>query len=116
MGLLRGHVVRLTFCLPNCSYLSSVLPPGNENLKGDEVEKIIAFKDALGLEDADAAPVHIEVGLLFYRRFVVHNLVRKSLVVQFLCKRQTSELCTSHVSELPADSLQGAAGYAQLTC
>ena len=44
-----------------CRYLTSILPPGNENLKGDEVEKIIAFKDALGLEDADAAPVHIEV-------------------------------------------------------
>ncbi|GAQ87464.1 chloroplast inner envelope translocon protein [Klebsormidium nitens] len=49
------------------AYLTSILPPGNENLKGDEVEKIIAFKDALGLEDADAAPVHIELGRRIHR-------------------------------------------------
>jgi hypothetical protein len=49
------------------AYLSSVLPPGNENLKGDEVERVIAFKNAIGMEDADAAPVHIEVGRRIFR-------------------------------------------------
>jgi Chloroplast envelope transporter len=29
---------------------------------GDEAGKVAAFKDALGLADEDAAPVHIEVG------------------------------------------------------
>lgn len=30
--------------------------------RGDEAEKIRAFKDALGLSDEDATPVHIDVG------------------------------------------------------
>jgi hypothetical protein len=42
-------------------YVSGILPPGNEDLKGDEVESIIAFKKALGLDDPDAAAMHIEV-------------------------------------------------------
>lgn len=41
--------------------MSSVLPPGGENLKGHEVETIIKFKEALGIDDPDAAYVHIEV-------------------------------------------------------
>jgi hypothetical protein len=43
------------------SYVRGILPPGNEDLKGDEVEQIIAFKNALGLDDPDAAAMHIEV-------------------------------------------------------
>ena len=42
-------------------YVTGILPPGNEDLKGDEVEQIIAFKNALGLDDPDAAAMHIEV-------------------------------------------------------
>ena len=44
-------------------FVSSVLPPGSEDLKGNEVETIIAFKNALGLEDPDAAALHMEVFL-----------------------------------------------------
>lgn len=46
------------------SYITGVIPPGNEDLKGDEVESIIAFKNALGLDDPDAAAMHIEVEFL----------------------------------------------------
>jgi len=38
-----------------------VIPPGAENLRGDEVEMIIKFKSALGIDDPDAASVHMEV-------------------------------------------------------
>lgn len=41
--------------------MTGILPPGNEDLKGDEAESIIAFKNALGLDDPDAAAMHIEV-------------------------------------------------------
>lgn len=44
-----------------CRYVTGILPPGNEDLKGDEADSIIAFKNALGLDDPDAAAVHIEV-------------------------------------------------------
>lgn len=46
-------------------YVTGILPPGNEDLKGDEVEQIIAFKNALGLDDPDAAAMHIEVQFTF---------------------------------------------------
>ncbi|KAF6152633.1 hypothetical protein GIB67_008070 [Kingdonia uniflora] len=49
------------------SFILSVLPPGSEPLKGNEVEAIIKFKDALGLDDPDAASVHIEIGRRMYR-------------------------------------------------
>ncbi|EFJ20681.1 hypothetical protein SELMODRAFT_443745 [Selaginella moellendorffii] len=43
------------------SFVSSVIPPGNEDLKGDEAATIRKFKEALGLDDPDAAAVHIEI-------------------------------------------------------
>lgn len=42
-------------------FVSSILPSGSENLKGNEAETIIKFKDALGIDDPDAALVHVEV-------------------------------------------------------
>ena len=42
-------------------YVSAILPPGNEDLKGDEADAIIKFKSALGLDDPDAAAMHMEV-------------------------------------------------------
>lgn len=42
-------------------FVSSVLPAGMEDLKGTEVETIIKFKNALGIDDPDAANMHIEV-------------------------------------------------------
>jgi len=38
-----------------------VIPPGGEELKGDEVDRIVNFKNSLGLDDPDAAGVHMEV-------------------------------------------------------
>ncbi len=45
--------------------MTEILPPGNEDLKGDEADSILAFKNALGLDDPDAAAVHIEVSLSY---------------------------------------------------
>lgn len=42
-------------------FVSSVLPPGSEDLRGDEVEIITNFKSALGIDDPDAANMHVEV-------------------------------------------------------
>lgn len=41
--------------------MTSVLPPGGEDLRGDEVDKIVQFKKALGIDDPDAAAMHVEV-------------------------------------------------------
>ncbi|KAJ4963582.1 hypothetical protein NE237_023521 [Protea cynaroides] len=49
-------------------FVFSVLPPGSENLKGNEVETIMQFKNALGIDDPDAAAVHIEIGKHFFRQ------------------------------------------------
>ncbi|KAF6994892.1 hypothetical protein CFC21_011492 [Triticum aestivum] len=49
------------------SFLYSVLPPGDEDLKGDEVEVIAKFKRGLGLDDVDAANMHMEIGRRLYR-------------------------------------------------
>jgi len=44
-----------------------VFPPVGEELKGDEVDRIVAFKNSLGIDDPDAAAMHVEVFLfLFY--------------------------------------------------
>jgi hypothetical protein len=49
------------------SFLYSVLPPGDEDLKGNEVEVIVKFKRGLGLDDVDAANMHMEIGRRLYR-------------------------------------------------
>ncbi|KAL5224487.1 hypothetical protein ABZP36_011126 [Zizania latifolia] len=43
-------------------FVLSLLHPGYEDLKGTEVEAIIKFRKALGLNDIDAANVHMEIG------------------------------------------------------
>eukprot|EP00877_Chromochloris_zofingiensis_P006644 jgi/Chrzof1/2232/Cz11g07180.t1_TIC110[v5.2] len=43
-------------------YLENIIPRGDQQLRGDEAGKIKSFKDALGLSDEEASPVHIEVG------------------------------------------------------
>lgn len=48
-------------------FVSYVLPPGGENLKGNEVEMIVKFKQALGIDDPDAASVHMEIGRRIFR-------------------------------------------------
>ncbi|KAB1225703.1 hypothetical protein CJ030_MR1G008908 [Morella rubra] len=51
-----------------CRFVSSVLPPGGEELKGDEVDTIINFKKALGIDDPDAAAMHMEIGRRIFRQ------------------------------------------------
>ncbi|KAL6883554.1 hypothetical protein ACP4OV_010968 [Aristida adscensionis] len=48
-------------------YVYSILPPGDEDLKGTEVQAITTFKNALGLDDVDAANMHMEIGRRIYR-------------------------------------------------
>lgn len=49
-------------------FVTGVIPSGNDDLKGDEADTIIMFKNALGLEDPDAAAVHIEIGRRIFRQ------------------------------------------------
>ncbi|KAJ8751342.1 hypothetical protein K2173_016530 [Erythroxylum novogranatense] len=51
-----------------CRFVTSVLPPGGEDLKGNEVETIINFKNALGIDDPDAAAMHMEIGRRIFRQ------------------------------------------------
>ncbi|EEF44660.1 protein TIC110, chloroplastic [Ricinus communis] len=55
-------------CDMYCRFVSSVLPPGNEDLKGNEVETIINFKSAMGIDDPDAASMHVEIGRRLFRQ------------------------------------------------
>lgn len=49
-------------------FVLSVLPAGNEDLKGTEVETIKKFKNALGIDDPDAANMHLEIARRFVRQ------------------------------------------------
>ncbi|MCD7451442.1 hypothetical protein HAX54_011849, partial [Datura stramonium] len=51
-----------------CRYVSAVLPSGTEELRGDEVDTIIKFKNALGIDDPDAADMHMEIGRRIFRQ------------------------------------------------
>ncbi|KAJ0075872.1 hypothetical protein Patl1_35086 [Pistacia atlantica] len=51
-----------------CRFVTSVFPPGSEDLKGDEVDKIVKFKSALGIDDPDAAAMHMEIGRRIFRQ------------------------------------------------
>lgn len=49
-------------------FVLSVLPAGNEDLKGTEVETITKFKNALGIDDPDAANMHLEIARQIFRQ------------------------------------------------
>uniref|UniRef100_A0A1U7Y3R6 Protein TIC110, chloroplastic-like n=1 Tax=Nicotiana sylvestris TaxID=4096 RepID=A0A1U7Y3R6_NICSY len=51
-----------------CRYVSAVFPTGTEELRGDEVDTIIKFKNALGIDDPDAADMHMEIGRRIFRQ------------------------------------------------
>lgn len=56
------YMISIEFCKHWLArYVSSVIPPGSEELRGNEAETIIKFKDALGIDDPDAASMHMEV-------------------------------------------------------
>ncbi|CAN4128372.1 unnamed protein product [Withania somnifera] len=51
-----------------CRYVSAVLHTRTEELRGDEVDSIIKFKNALGIDDPDAADMHMEIGRRIFRQ------------------------------------------------
>ncbi|BBN70099.1 translocon at the inner envelope membrane of chloroplasts 110, partial [Prunus dulcis] len=56
-----------------CRFVTSVLPPGAEELKGDEVETIVSFKNSLGIDDPEAASMHMEIGRRIFRQRLEHR-------------------------------------------
>ncbi|CAI8596921.1 unnamed protein product [Vicia faba] len=63
----QDEVFKAEICDIYRQFVSSVLPPGGEELKGDEADRIISFKNSLGIDDPDAADIHIEVGRKIFR-------------------------------------------------
>ena len=61
---------------------------GHGRGRGDEAEKVRAFKDALGLADEDAAPVHIDAG----RRLMRSRLEAGSRGADFEQRRALQKL------------------------
>ncbi|KAK1320600.1 hypothetical protein QJS10_CPA03g00992 [Acorus calamus] len=65
---------KMVLCEVYSRFVHSVIPLGgesfneNDNLKGNEVETIIKFKNALGIDDPDAASVHMEIGRRIFRQ------------------------------------------------
>ncbi|OWM68481.1 hypothetical protein CDL15_Pgr024621 [Punica granatum] len=49
-------------------FVQSVIPPGNQELIGSEVDTIIRFKSALGIDDPEAAAMHMEIGRRIFRQ------------------------------------------------
>lgn len=64
----QNEAFNAELCDLYCRFVSSVLPPGSEDLKGDEVETIIKFKNGLGIDDPDAAAMHMEIGRRIFRQ------------------------------------------------
>jgi len=50
------------------AYLSSLIPVGDEPVKGWEPDALKQFRETLGLEDSEAAQAHLEVGRRLYRK------------------------------------------------
>ncbi|KAH6814210.1 translocon at the inner envelope membrane of chloroplasts 110 [Perilla frutescens var. frutescens] len=64
----QNEAFNAELCDIYCQFVSAVLPPGDEDLKGDEVETIIKFKNSLGIDDPDAAAMHMEIGRRIFRQ------------------------------------------------
>ncbi|OVA12664.1 hypothetical protein BVC80_9017g17 [Macleaya cordata] len=64
----QDAVFNAELCELYSRFVSSVLPPASENLNGNEVETIVKFKSALGIDDPDAAAVHMEIGRRIFRQ------------------------------------------------
>ncbi|KAF2617850.1 hypothetical protein F2Q68_00038418 [Brassica cretica] len=63
-----GEAFQAEICDIYCRYVTSVLPAEGQSLKGDEVDKIVKFKSALGIDDPDAASMHMEIGRRIFRQ------------------------------------------------
>ncbi|XP_027334604.1 protein TIC110, chloroplastic-like [Abrus precatorius] len=64
----QDEAFKAEICDVYCQFVSSVLPPGDEELKGDEADRIISFKNSLGIDDPDAAAMHMEIGRKIFRQ------------------------------------------------
>ncbi|XVF05832.1 hypothetical protein REPUB_Repub05bG0207100 [Reevesia pubescens] len=64
----QDEAFNMEICDLYCRFVSSVLPSGSEGLRGDEVETIMSFKNALGIDDPDAASMHMEIGRRIFRQ------------------------------------------------
>ncbi|MEW5315412.1 MAG: hypothetical protein WDW38_006843 [Sanguina aurantia] len=75
-------------------FLETLIPTESNHLIGDEGPKVKAFKEALGLSDEDAAPVHIDVG----RRLSRDGFESKDRNTQFESRKAFARLI--YVSQL----------------
>ncbi|XP_027369035.1 protein TIC110, chloroplastic-like isoform X1 [Abrus precatorius] len=64
----QDEAFKAEICDIYSEFVSSVLPPGVEELKGDEVDRIVSFKNSLGIDDPDAAGMHMEIGRKIFRQ------------------------------------------------
>ncbi|XP_061354304.1 protein TIC110, chloroplastic-like [Gastrolobium bilobum] len=64
----QDEAFKAEICDIYSEFVSSVLPPGGEELKGDEVDRIVNFKNSLGIDDPDAAAMHMEIGRKIFRQ------------------------------------------------
>ncbi|CAI9776508.1 unnamed protein product [Fraxinus pennsylvanica] len=64
----QNEAFNAELCDIYCRFVCAVLPPGSEDLKGNEVETIIQFKNSLGIDDTDAAAMHMEIGRRIFRQ------------------------------------------------
>ena len=78
-----GYLLIIVLAVLLCRYVYSVLPPGDEDLKGSEVQAIIKFKRALGLDDVDAANMHMEVWTPDPNPFISYHLSHMFLFFSF---------------------------------
>ncbi|XP_010486911.1 PREDICTED: protein TIC110, chloroplastic [Camelina sativa] len=68
-GVNKGdEAFQAEICDIYCRYVTSVLPSEGQSLKGDEVAKIVKFKSALGIDEPDAAAMHMEIGRRIFRQ------------------------------------------------
>ncbi|KAL9316482.1 hypothetical protein ACSQ67_017483 [Phaseolus vulgaris] len=64
----QDEAFKAEICDIYSEFVFSVFPPVGEELKGDEVDRIVAFKNSLGIDDPDAAAMHVEIGRKIFRQ------------------------------------------------
>lgn len=74
-----------------CTHISCCA--GDQQLRGDEAPKMTAFKEALGLSDEEAAPVHIEVARRLFRQVTLISVLQPLCLS--LCLRLSSSASAS---------------------
>ncbi|XP_057442164.1 protein TIC110, chloroplastic [Lotus japonicus] len=64
----QDEAFKAEICDIYAEFVSSVFPPAGEDLRGDEVDRIVSFKNSLGIDDPDAANMHMEIGRKIFRQ------------------------------------------------